>query len=766
MQEQSRQRLELILRQVDSLPTLPSVAVQVLQAASSESTSAKDVCRSIEADPALAARILRLVHRADVGVSGEVTSLDRAVKLLGFDAVRCAVLAVSVFAAYGPSKGADDASFSMNYWKHSIAVGSCAELLATELTANWGRNAGVEPSEAFLAGLLHDIGKLALDMTVPKSFAKVIEAVDLLRGNIADVERSVIGVDHQVVGKRLAELWQLPTVLRDAIWLHGQLPQALPASVRNARLVNLVTLADMLVRDQHIGYSGNYQFPVGRDVLMNALGLLPAQLDNVLNGLIGAIESRAKTIGLGTGDAKELYRSALQEANRELSRVSDQLASRNRRLSIRAKYFEAVAAFQNELRPDAPPAMVLSAIGQTAAAVLESSAVAAFSMPPGTGYAEVAVVDAAGQMLHSHLIDAVGDAAMPSQRTPIRANQGDGPVCSAGQEMEWLVAGFSPKLGGTVRFWIPLEADGICIGGVVWGAEIGEPQRLSPQAEELKALSAGWSLALRTCQIRDESRALAEQLAEANRRLQTAQAEVYRTRMLTSVAQIAAGAAHEMNNPLMVISGRSQLLASTLTNEKDVDAAKLIYEKSQTLSELITALMHFAKPQPPQPAPFDVAGLFRMGAEKAQLRIDAGARQIETRLSDLPPAVVDGGQIAEAIAEIIVNAVEATDAAGGRITLSASYDAFGERLVLTIADNGKGMDEHTRGHAFDPFFSAKSAGRQQGMGLAKAQRWAESSQGSLRLESQPGSGTRVIMILPAGSPSGAPALRAMRTASI
>ena len=756
----------MILRQVEGLPTLPAVAVQVLQVASNEAASVDDICRSIESDPALASRILKLVHRADAGVSGEVTSLDRAVLLLGFEAVRCAVLAVSVFSTFGPTRSAAEQSFSLNYWKHSVAVATCAELLAGELIANWGRDAGVLTGEAFLAGLLHDIGKLALDMTVPKSFAKVVEAVDLLRGNIADVERSVIGVDHQVVGKRLAELWQLPTMLRDVIWLHGQVPQALPASVRNARLVNLVTLADVLVREQHLGYSGNYQFPVTRDALISALGLLPAQVDTVLNGLINAIESRAKTIGLGTGGASDLYRQAIQEANKELSRVSDQLASRNRRLSIRAKYFEAVAAFQHELRPDAPPATVLAAIGQTAAAVLESSAVAAFSLPPGAGYAEVTVVGPAGEVLHTNLIDAAtGDVAVVAGRTPTRPGQTDDPVSPVGPDLEWLLSEFSPKLAGSIRYWVPLEADGVCIGGVVWGGQYDERQRLSPQAQELTALASGWSLALRTCQIRDESRALAEQLAEANRRLQTAQSEIYRTRMLTSVAQIAAGAAHEMNNPLMVISGRSQLLASTLDDPKQRDAAKLIYEKSQTLSDLITALMHFAKPQAPQPVACEVAGLLRLAVEKAEKIVPIGARRIETRLSDLPPATVDGGQISEALAEVIVNAIEATDAETGRITLSGSYDAFGQRLVLTVADNGRGMDAHTLAHAFDPFFSAKAAGRQQGMGLAKAQRWAESSQGSIRLESQPGAGTRVILILPAGLPA-SPALRPLRQASV
>ena len=77
------------------------------------------------------------------------------------------------------------------------------------------------------------------------------------------------------------------------------------------------------------------------------------------------------------------------------------------------------------------------------------------------------------------------------------------------------------------------------------------------------AIASGWSLALRTAQIREEARTLAEQLAETNRQLQSAQSEIVRNKMIVSVCEMAAGAAYEMNNPLALISGRSQLLASS-----------------------------------------------------------------------------------------------------------------------------------------------------------------------------------------------------------
>src|SRR3954467_7206 len=98
-------RVELILQQLEELPTLPAVALRVLEVTGNEDSSAKDVVALISGDVALSGRILQLIHRADSGVRGEVNSIERAVVLLGFDAVRSAVLAVSVFETFSVAPG-------------------------------------------------------------------------------------------------------------------------------------------------------------------------------------------------------------------------------------------------------------------------------------------------------------------------------------------------------------------------------------------------------------------------------------------------------------------------------------------------------------------------------------------------------------------------------------------------------------------------------------------------------------------------------------
>ena len=495
MPDLKEKRIELILQQLEELPTLPAVAVRALEAASDDASEAAGLAAIISADPALSTRILQLVHRADAGVRGEVESIERAIVLLGFDAVRGAILAISVFQTLVSTSPASPAPpMREGFWKHCIAVACAAELVAEQLPP--GNR--IEPGTAFLCGLLHDVGKIALDAILPKSYARVIEAAELLRGNIADIERSVIGADHLIAGKRLCERWNLPASLRDCVWLHGQSPQSLPATVHEPRLINLITLADMLAREQHLGYSGNYTFPLSRQELMEAIGIEPGAIEQITSRLVARIETRADALGLNRTSSDELYQQAMAQANRELGRISGQLAAKNRRLAVRAKFFDALSGFHGELRPDAPPQGVLHAIAQTAVGVLGVTVAGAFSLPPNQDFAELILCDQSGEVFETSLIDLprlpagqpLADAPPTPRPQPVnrptRPSAGDGPVMPAGKELEWLVSAISPRLPHGHRFWVCLEADAACIGGVIWGAEAGEAQRLGPQVQEFE----------------------------------------------------------------------------------------------------------------------------------------------------------------------------------------------------------------------------------------------------------------------------------------
>ena len=746
--------LDLILHQLDELPTLPAVAVRVLDATGRDDTAATDVVRLLESDPALSARILKLVHRADLTArGGTADTVARAVALLGFDAVRCATLAVAVYQTLGGTNQPAGTPCNGNpfdrqaFWTHSLAVACCADLLAARLPHH-----DVAAPTAFLAGLLHDLGKAALDAALPKSYARVIDGVDLLRGNIADVERTVIGIDHHTAGRRLAEQWHLPDTVADVAWLHGQPPAAIPKGHRHAKLIALVTLADLLVREQHLGYSGNYVLS-DRAPLVSAVGLTAADVDAVVAGLIPHMEPRATALGLGQATGDELYRSALTRANRELGAIGAQLAAKNRRLATRSKYFDAAGTFQQDLRADATPADVLRAVGHAAAALLSTTVVAAFSIVDGR--AEVVLVNAAGAVLDLSDLSLVLPDVRPA------------PAQEVGRELEPLMAAVGPRLPEAGRFWSPLLADtGRCVGGVAWGAAAGEVARLDPQSAELTALAHAWALALCTAQVRDDHRRLAEQLGDTNRQLVAAQDELSRSRAMRAVAEMAAGAGHEMNNPLAIIVGRAEMLVSqTAADPKLQKSAAAIVEQGNRLSGIITDLMDFARPTPPVVGPCPVAELVQTAVAQAKRADDVADRTVVTTVPHalLPKVTVDGRQAAAALAELIGNALQATDARAGRITVTAVHAPSSPHVAVTVTDNGCGMDEATARRAFDPFFSGRPAGRRRGLGLAKALRWAEAVGGSIRLDSRPGHGTTAVLLWPVAAAAAPPVVAAAAT---
>src|SRR5690606_20597213 len=368
---------------------------------------------------------------------------------------------------------------------------------------------------------------------------------------------------------------------------------ALPESVAaHAPMIALVTLGDHLARMRHFGYSGNYGFGIPLDLLTGPLGLDQEDLDAVLDALVERTSARSEVLGIGSADASELYRQALERASQELSQTQDRLEEQARRQRDRARCFAALSGLRDELHPSAAVADVLSAVAQTACEALGSGPVAAFAFA-ADGSTEM-ILHNGDRTLQGGQVDAL--AELPTLLSPAPDPE-ETLVLPAGDELEWLTSRYGPSLRGHRCWWMSLRNDSGTIGGVVWGGDEHEQQRLAPDAEALSALCAGWSLALGAAKARDDTARLAEQLAEANHRLAEAQDQMTRDRAALSIAELAAGAAHEMNNPLMVISGRSQLLYQNLPEERDRQAALAIYKNAERLSDMITSLMRFARPE-------------------------------------------------------------------------------------------------------------------------------------------------------------------------
>jgi HD-like signal output (HDOD) protein len=155
---------ELTLTHLDTLPTLAPIAIKLLQITADDTSSVQELVEALRGDQSLTAKILSIANSAALGASGKITTLDRAVVMLGFQAVRSIVLTVKVFECLSDGKWAGQTRRfdRVEFWKHSLGVAFAARRLAARR-----RQLGIDPEEAFVAGLLHDLGKVALDAVFP-----------------------------------------------------------------------------------------------------------------------------------------------------------------------------------------------------------------------------------------------------------------------------------------------------------------------------------------------------------------------------------------------------------------------------------------------------------------------------------------------------------------------------------------------------------------------------------------------------------------------
>jgi len=262
----------------------------------------------------------------------------------------------------------------------------------------------------------------------------------------------------------------------------------------------------------------------------------------------------------------------------------------------------------------------------------------------------------------------------------------------------------------------------------------------------IHALLETWASAIAAASQHEGERRLSEQLAASNRTLAETQEQLAKAEALASLGELAAGAAHEMNNPLTVISGRSQVLAMQLDDERHKQMANQIVTQSHRLSDLITGLHFFANPPSPNRSEVEIEILVGRLIKSTKERCPSSIPVSITIADSVPTIWIDPEQIGSALIELIVNALEA----GPRnfVDIQVQIDPQLDRMVITVKDDGPGMDHNTLNHAFDPFFSQKDAGRQPGLGLARAHKLVEISGGSLNLTSVPGGGTTATITLP------------------
>ncbi len=739
-------KIELVLAQLESLPPIAPVTTRILALTEDSRSSAGQIVDLIGSDPSLTMRVLSLLNRADRGVRPEAVTIENAVVLLGFKTIRQVTLAVKVMEVFGGAQTVDDGEGGferIEFWKHCLAVACAARRIAMHLPPPHP-----DAEEAFVLGLLHDIGKIALRTAMPKSFARVVRKANESRGDFTDAERAVLGVDHTIVGRRLAERWNLPQPLVDAVWLHHQPFDGLPASIAAGRHVQIVHLADTLVREQRIGYSGNYRFLCSSRDLARILGLPETERTAIIESLADEIEARAEWIGAEEITSREVYLRAITQVTEELSEANVALTERNRLLERKTEYFAALAWLNQAVSPKATRREVCAAAAETLRRALAVKSVLVLLTTSDGRWIEVGLSD--GRMRSELVEQSPGSTEQAGEmEAAVRLARAGTWISPLDRHFDSFVGRYRTLFGAADVWLMPVIRERRWVAGALFTADAEQIAGFRGESAQLEALSAALGLALAQAQARTEAMILSDELVAINRRLSEVQAELVVSRALRTVVAMAAGAAHELNNPLAVISGRAQILRGASTDAATRESLDLIVSQAQECSNIVTELMEFANPRPPVPESLDLRALLQTLRTELirQGLLEESAIRVETA-SDTPPARFDPAQLRGIFREIIQNAIEATEPSSRLLTVKAATDLAEKRIVVEVGDNGRGMTPEVLACAADPFFSQRPAGRGRGLGLARVQRWLQLNGGTMRIRSQPGEGTAVELRLP------------------
>lgn len=233
--------LERLIMSAGDLPTIPVVATKVMQLVESERATADELSKVVAADPAVAARVLKISNSSFYGRQGKIQNLSAAIVTLGFNTLKSIVITASVRQVYQP--------FGLTekmLWEHSFGAALAARVIA-------GATGVADEEEAFLAGLFHDIGKVIMNNQDRAKFQLVMERCYNEEIPFNDAERSVYHFTHEEVGSLVIRKWNFPDVLTETVLRHHDFAFSDLNDLSLLHLTAVVALADGFCKKLGIG---------------------------------------------------------------------------------------------------------------------------------------------------------------------------------------------------------------------------------------------------------------------------------------------------------------------------------------------------------------------------------------------------------------------------------------------------------------------------------------------------------------------------------
>lgn len=699
------------------LPAMPQILIKLLAHLQADDLGMAELAALVAKDAGMTGKLLAVANSSAYHRNGRQVNLEQSMVSLGTDMIKTLVISDSVFQTFNsfPNSGATDLRA---FWKTSLS----AAVLARELAR---RIEYAQPEEAYLAGLLHNVGRLALLATAPKEYAFNFTARD--DEDLCAVEQRTLQITHAEAGAWLIERWQLDSFLADSVLYHHEPSERLEAA---HPLIRIVRVAHVL--------SSHPDDDALVDEARALCGLGPDEPEALLAVAARQVEKSAIHLGIDLAGADDLPALPAFAAPPPVDPVQQRLNEEVRNLVLVSEIGQVFARQQGK----GGEGGLLESMTRSARILFDFESAAVLLENP-TGQALIGAPTANQQRIAEFAVPlakggAVAKSALERRLAFVRR---DGRPLGLPEEQLLRI------LGAESLVCVPLVAGSRCLGVLVGGIKGWQVPSCQKRERFLQSFGSQAATALENAMserghARRQLAHVAEEYREASRRV-----------------------VHEVNNPLSIIKNYLSVLDSKLERQEPVSGElSILNEEIDRVSQLVSSLTEVqpsAHVLDTGNAPSadvakvvdDVLRLFRTtnfvpNNVEIVVNMPDGANRIEG----------DPDILKQILVNLLKNAIEALSATGGRIEIANRGHVNRERrlyLELVVSDTGPGLSREVLANLFSAVKSTKE-GPHHGLGLSIVHSLVKKLNGHIACRSGT-TGTSFEILLPAHAGAGAPA---------
>jgi signal transduction histidine kinase/HD-like signal output (HDOD) protein len=710
----NREEIIKITKGYESLPTLPQFLLRLQEACNREDAAYDDLCKIISVDPSLCARTLTTAHFAALLGKGErITSLSKAVAFLGLDAVKNLASTALVLQAFSQLRWNSLINLT-RFWEKSFLCGCFARRIAQRISYP-------RPEEAWLAGLLHDIGKLLLLVNLGGRYSAILNDSQGTR-DLLQRERDKTGVTHCEVAAWLIRQWDARSLMADAV-LYQHEPQE--------RIMDAFPLVKIVHVANRLCFTPSENLGAAVEGAKDVLGLDPSQVAEIGDAAKQEVADVARDFDIPIEECAAHGPSMAEDKG---GRLKD-LLYEVRDTSL------LTGTLQNLLKADSTHT-ILGIIGRSLQILFHVEKVFFFSYVPAR---DVLVgisseKDGEGDPIEGLEIALANEKSLIARSLTEKmfldsfGDPGPGTMTIAEEEI-------IHQAGTEGILCIPMLIGDQKIGVLVAGTSQSQFRRLTRQAKLLNMFANQAAISLRVEEMKQN------------------RARLLQSERWDAAATIARKIGHEVNNRLGIMKNYIKIVQMRLGEEDSVlGELKIVSEEIDRVSHIADQLSDFSRPAIGESAPVSLEHLFEGLLRVLDISI-LQPKKIKAHLSLDPTVseiVTDEEALKQVFINLVKNAAEAMPHGGNIYVRTRRVEAGGEvgmgdkgpyALEITLTDDGPGIPQHIKVRLFEPYNTTKGADH-SGLGLSIVYNIIEELRGVITCESVEGKGTTFRILLP------------------